>query len=702
MKKLKKIFAFLLMVPVVLGFSACKSKKNNDNTPDVPSQEQNPSEPSNPSTPSEPSNPSEPSEPVEPVVEGFTVNFDYALPEGYEFLLANPASVTKEVGESVLCPTKSNISLVTLWKYFIGWYNGEELVDAVTGQLGDEITLTCKWNEEELRKYFYNEGVQFEVSTETGNTAKVVGYTGNKKHVIIPEIYKKSGVEYIVEAIDNAAFLDDELEGVVVNAKNYTIGSESFKNSKFDSFDFASVTSVGSNAFAGCVNFESIELPASITSIGTNVFNGCSNIKEITISRLYNVKNDLSESMVTYLGDINSTVEKVTLKGSIIEDVPRYYFSGWTALKTFVLNDTINSLGEYCFVGCLNLEDIVSFEKLNPNDFVKSAIIDTKFYNNATDIDTFVINNVLMMAPVNYSESVVNIPEGIVKIMPSAFKANAYIEEINLPSTLVVIGDGAFYNCVNLQKVNFAENNELETLNQQVFSGCTKLSQINLQNLKALTSLGNNVFESTNISSFVIPSTVESFGVGVFKNANIEEFSVVGELDKLIAENGVLYLIEDAKKTLVAYPKNAENSAFVLPVDVTNVSPYAFAYAVNLKCLKIEQTNIVWDYYIAGFENRMYETFAGLKSDFVIISTSMNVTYPSIDLPVYYLISNQVDDENYTAYIAGDEVRISINPSFDISNKIYNYYIIEDDRCIIFKIDDSKTVVTYREITELF
>ena len=123
------------------------------------------------------------------------MNFDYALPEGYEFLLSNPATVKKEVGESALCPTKKDILLVTLWEYFVGWYNGDEKVDAVTGELGDVITLKCKWNEEKLRKYFYNEGVQFEVSTEFGNTAKVVGYTGNKKNVIVPEIYKKSGIK---------------------------------------------------------------------------------------------------------------------------------------------------------------------------------------------------------------------------------------------------------------------------------------------------------------------------------------------------------------------------------------------------------------------------------------------------------------------------------------------------------------------------
>ena len=49
----------------------------------------------------------------------------------------------------------------------------------------------------------------------------------------------------------------------------------------------------------------------------------------------------------------------------------------------------------------------------------------------------------------------VDIPEGITTIQANAFKENINLESITLPSTLISVGEDAFYNCYNLKSVYF-------------------------------------------------------------------------------------------------------------------------------------------------------------------------------------------------------------------------------------------------------
>ena len=67
----------------------------------------------------------------------------------------------------------------------------------------------------------------------------------------------------------------------IMQAENVDIGS--------------AVTSIGSNAFAGCSNLTSISIPSGVQSVGAGAFTGCSSLSDIQIdqSREY-VQNNMA------------------------------------------------------------------------------------------------------------------------------------------------------------------------------------------------------------------------------------------------------------------------------------------------------------------------------------------------------------------------------------------------------------------------
>jgi hypothetical protein len=131
------------------------------------------------------------------------------------------------------------------------------------------------------------------------------------------------------------------------------------------------------------------------------------------------------------------------------------------------------------------------------------------------------------------------IPSGVTNIADEAFSANALVTSVYIPSTVLTIGEAAFYEDTSLATITFQANSLLTTIGNSVFER-TAITTIALPN--SITSLGNyafynvtslvsitlpntitNIFEHTfdgcsSLASINIPNTVESFGIDSFKN----------------------------------------------------------------------------------------------------------------------------------------------------------------------------------------
>lgn len=646
MKLFKKLFVFLLVLPLAFSFVGCG--KDDDGTENnTPSQEQ-------PSTPTDTSN-------------VFFVSYDYDLPEDYKFLLENPATQSAQVGNNITCPAVSDVGLTD---FFLGWYtSSDEKMTAVSGVKGEQINLTGKWDMASLEKYYYSAGLIFETFEGAENTAKITGYTGNSGSVVIPETYKVGQEEYRVSAIGDSVFESKPLGKLLNNAKNYSIGNNTFKNADLVGYDFTEVTSIGSNAFENCSRIQKVVLPENVEVIGDDVFAGCSGITEIETARLY---NELNRNMgfAGYFGDVRSSVKKIKLTGEVIEVIPTQYFEDWTVLENFELNETISVISAYSFKGCTNLEQIVGFENIDPETFSKEAITDTKYFKNLTE--PMILQDVLVLAPANVNPVIV-IREGVTKIQKNAFALNSSLKEVTIPSTVVSIGEGAFRRCTNLEKVNFVTNSNLTKLEDTVFAFCSKLETIDLSKLLTLNSIESSAFEAVKVSSIAIPSTVEFIASNAFYNASVVSFEILGESQSFEVEDGVLYSIDNAKKTLLSYPKLKTDAMFVVPEDVTNIGEFAFVNSTSLQWIYVAHDELVFNS-TRVFENANY--------DILIMAESENILSPSFLNVVYYLL-----EDNFTYTLDLNGATIALTADFEPVEDIYEYFV---------KLEVPGDTITYR------
>ncbi len=65
------------------------------------------------------------------------------------------------------------------------------------------------------------------------------------------------------------------------------------------------------------------------------------------------------------------------------------------------------------------------------------------------------------------------------------------LEEIIIPDSVVSIGYGAFWNCINLNSITIP--NSLTSIDMYTFAGCTNITDITIPN--SIISMENNVFE---------------------------------------------------------------------------------------------------------------------------------------------------------------------------------------------------------------
>ena len=329
--------------------------------------------------------------------------------------------------------------------------------------------------------------------------------------VAIPSSVTYEGKTYSVTAIDEKAFYYCKgLTGVTIPESVKKIGANAFRNcAALTTLALpAGVTSIGYSAFFGCSGLTAFTLPAGVTTIEPYTFFGCKRMASINLGGISKIGGSAfggcaaltSVAIPANMGQIESYtfqnctgLTSVTIPAGIV-NVGDAAFQGCTGLKSVTIPEGVEQIGRATFEGCTGLTSLAlpsTVKSLVGSSFggctsltsisvaAGNPVYDSRNNCNAI-IETYVIKKqsetITNYKLVSGCQSTV-IPDGVTEIGSYAFQNCTGLTSIDIPTSVTVVGVGAFMN-TGLISINVPES--ITEIDEWCFANCDNLTTVTL------------------------------------------------------------------------------------------------------------------------------------------------------------------------------------------------------------------------------
>ncbi len=318
-----------------------------------------------------------------------------------------------------------------------------------------------------LRSYYIPDGV-----TTINNR---VFFGGNFYDIVIPDSVKTIG-EYSFGYCDN-------LTDITMPASVESIAPFAFSGSPIESPIYSNygkvlchiketlglftipstVEEIGPTAFANCYRLMSITIPEKVSKIGDFAFSECWKLHSVSMS-------DNVVSIGNYAFSGCEVLENFSMSNSLTS-IGAYAFKD-CPIKSFIIPETLETLGEGAFYGCHEFDSI-------------------SLPDSITSLSDFVFMNCSKM----YS---INLPINLDSIGTGAFLSCKRLNKIVLPDTINTIEDNAFKFDTGLSVITFPDS--LVTIGNSVFEGCTglKIFEATENSMARYYAIANNITYTEN------------------------------------------------------------------------------------------------------------------------------------------------------------------------------------------------------------
>jgi hypothetical protein len=298
-----------------------------------------------------------------------------------------------------------------------------------------------------------------------------------------------------------SAFEEIEIDGVVqqevVSSYTFSTTGEHIVKYKLDN------TSINSNAFSGCSNMTSIEIPSGVTSIGNYAFYYCPRLTSITIP-------DSVTSIGNYTFEYCDGFTSITIPNSVTS-IGNYAFYNCHNLTSCTIGSGVTSIGEYAFSYCHSLTSIdipsgvtsISERAFDGCSCLTSITVDSNntIYDSRNDCNAIIKTSTNEL--IAGCQSTI-IPNSVTSIGQYAFSNRRSLTSIAIPNSVTSIGNFAFNNCRSLTSITIP--NSVTKINGYAFADCISLTSVTIGS--GVTSIGGDAFQyCTSLTSIVSNAT---------------------------------------------------------------------------------------------------------------------------------------------------------------------------------------------------
>ena len=264
------------------------------------------------------------------------------------------------------------------------------------------------------------------------------------------------------------------------------------------------------------------------------------------------------------------------------------------------------------------LDSWFTYNVLTTTTDVWGVVDDVTIFNGTASITGILSGHLPTIVIPDYISAVINSVRynlKVVDIAASAFENDSIVVDVYIASTVAIIYDKAFLNCINLENVYFMVEGELTpaltNIGNRVFEGCTKLTTIDLPS--GVAEVGNSIFAysgmttidlsdtqitelstsmfsyCTALSSVILPSDLTVVGNSAFYGCTSLSNIDLGANIEFIGSNAFSYCITDTNTltitisattvpTLGTEALGVPSASLSIKVPSANLSTYTSAW----------------------------------------------------------------------------------------------------------------------------
>ena len=452
--------------------------------------------------------------------------------------------------------------------------------------------------------------------------------------VTIPTIVYYNDNAYTVTGIDDSAFADDSflrsitipnsvvsisgnvfanchsLSSIIVNEGNPTYDSRDGCNAIIETASNTliagckstiipeSVTSIGSGAFSTCgTDLTSITIPNSVTRILSSAFYPCSGL---TIVKAMSPTPAVTNWAFSYNTTSNGTLyvpigsksayESATGWNEFSNIIEIIFFDDASVKSICVANWDTDGDGE---LSKTEAAAVTSLGEVFKNNMTITSFNELQYFTGLTEINDHAFRNTIALTSVI-------IPENVTRIGNDAFgrwtEGTSNLVSVQLPDGLIEIGEDAFWSCNKLKNINIPTN--LRSIGDGAFH-YTAIESLILP--EGFLSIGNGACNYCNsLESIYIPSTVTHIVDGsvdcTFGGCEVLHSIVVAENNPVYdSRNNCNALIESSTNRLIR-----GSNQTIIPSGIVSIERQAFDFS-NISQINIPSTvTTMCDYAFGG------------------------------------------------------------------------------------------------------